>query len=1001
MVQAANEDEILKIPEQEIVQTANEQETAHSPEQEIIQTANEQETAQLPEQEIVQATNEEQEVLRIPDPEIIQARNEQRTVHISMQEITQAGKGQETLLISEQEIVQARDEQEIVQSENKEQILEIAEQEVIHAGNKGEIVQTHDQEIIQEGSKEISQHLDQEIVQKISEETSQGVVPTAESSVQALSGALAAGEEFQKAPSGDIDKEQGLQFHPIDTAEKPNAAKQPVGVQHQAYNVAQMPDKDSPASLVQDHARKLCLKHQLLKLSLIFKSIIKFLQKLSKNPRAVNVVLEPEGHEDQPVSQGSSDLQGPESSPEQVVPQQAACALEGTRDETHTVCENEQSVVEHECLLEAGTFNQNEGSSSLVEQSSVNSEQLLKHVGSCVALSSAAAEVERSLQQSTQDGNTFIVSSQPHPMHVLVPSLDAAIDASQGQQQRAPHSEESSGATESQLRPLHQVYSLPSTHEGVPSHKTSSTPHEEQDARSFSSMPSGSKLPADSLSPAAKRIKLSDGDTAEPVSMALPCSRNDSDSFMDDCDSASSCEALHIVESVPEEEVRSVDMTGSGESQDNVAGHFLVVSGGRRVAASLCSQIPVQLVVSHGVQQLKRLACNVTCRRLEHRRQFTFELKLGSSLRPLLKPWSRTVGRPAVKRQRPKRFQLRFKPTTLPQQLRLPVIGLQREEHPSEQVTHSMKSQQSTVAWRAAQRNPPGGEVRPRNIGGSPGDSFKCSACGKLFACRKEASHHILYAHYNLARLNDERPLSEQEVRTALRHAAECLDQLVCGSCGEAFKTYMSFYVHRSHCATTKEKAGHQESSRKQTAAEKPFTCSACQCVFRSRQEADSHVLHVHYNMARINDDRPLTVPEVVAALKQVENQFEHFDCRQPGCSHHAATASEYLQHLNTCGPYVGQISEDQVIDKKTVGKKGRKVMQGAGKRKDAKDSSVPRKVKRVPCFKINLDFPDGPFSDTPLQNVRNNRSSCISQLVPGRRSSGALLDRSWGTNWM
>nr|XP_037276138.1 uncharacterized protein LOC119169139 [Rhipicephalus microplus] len=1050
MVQAANEDEILKIPEQEIVQTANEQETAHSPEQEIIQTANEQETAQLPEQEIVQATNEEQEVLRIPDPEIIQARNEQRTVHISMQEITQAGKGQETLLISEQEIVQARDEQEIVQSENKEQILEIAEQEVIHAGNKGEIVQTHDQEIIQEGSKEISQHLDQEIVQKISEETSQGVVPTAESSVQALSGALAAGEEFQKAPSGDIDKEQGLQFHPIDTAEKPNAAKQPVGVQHQAYNVAQMPDKDSPASLVQDHGNVTVAcgpDHNVLH-SLPVGEIMKspenlqqkshcqgapvcnsvdssetlpeaptaeaesYLQehhqvptKVEQEPQSCceelgdlhtcsisqelpfnqNVVLEPEGHEDQPVSQGSSDLQGPESSPEQVVPQQAACALEGTRDETHTVCENEQSVVEHECLLEAGTFNQNEGSSSLVEQSSVNSEQLLKHVGSCVALSSAAAEVERSLQQSTQDGNTFIVSSQPHPMHVLVPSLDAAIDASQGQQQRAPHSEESSGATESQLRPLHQVYSLPSTHEGVPSHKTSSTPHEEQDARSFSSMPSGSKLPADSLSPAAKRIKLSDGDTAEPVSMALPCSRNDSDSFMDDCDSASSCEALHIVESVPEEEVRSVDMTGSGESQDNVAGHFLVVSGGRRVAASLCSQIPVQLVVSHGVQQLKRLACNVTCRRLEHRRQFTFELKLGSSLRPLLKPWSRTVGRPAVKRQRPKRFQLRFKPTTLPQQLRLPVIGLQREEHPSEQVLEEQVPLSSSEpagphldkpkeeaghtlnekptehsSLEGSPEESPRRRGRPRNIGGSPGDSFKCSACGKLFACRKEASHHILYAHYNLARLNDERPLSEQEVRTALRHAAECLDQLVCGSCGEAFKTYMSFYVHRSHCATTKEKAGHQESSRKQTAAEKPFTCSACQCVFRSRQEADSHVLHVHYNMARINDDRPLTVPEVVAALKQVENQFEHFDCRQPGCSHHAATASEYLQHLNTCGPYVGQISEDQVIDKKTVGKKGRKVMQGAGKRKDAKDSSVPRKVKRVPCFKINLDFPDG-----------------------------------------
>uniref|UniRef100_A0A131YR46 General transcription factor 3C polypeptide 2 n=1 Tax=Rhipicephalus appendiculatus TaxID=34631 RepID=A0A131YR46_RHIAP len=706
-----------------------------------------------------------------------------------------------------------------------------------------------------------------------------------------------------------------------------------------------------------------------------------------------NMLLVPEGHEDQPVSQGSSDLQGLESSPEQVVPQREAacaeCALEGTRDETLAVCENEQSVVEHESLVEAGTFHQDECSTSLVEQSSANSEPL-KHVGSCVSLPSVAAEVEGRLQQSTQDGNTFIISSQPHPMHVLVPSLDAAIDSAQGQPQRALRSEESSGMAEisSQLRTSHQAFPLLPMPECGPSHKTSSPPHEDQDTRSFSSMPSGSEEPpADPLSPPAKRLKLCEGDTAEPVSLALPCSRNDSDPFMDDCDSASSCEALHIVESVPEEEVRSVDMAASAESQDNVAGHFLVVSGGRRVAASSCSQIPVQLVVSHGMQQLKRLTCNVTCRTLEHRRQFTIELKLGSPLRPLVKPWSRTMGRPVVKRQRPKRFQLRFKPTTLPQQLRLPVSGLQREEHPSEQVLEEQVPLDSSEpagphldkpeeAGRRLKEKPtkhrsldgapeesPRRRGRPRNIDGSPGDSFKCSACGKLFTSRKEASHHILHAHYNLARLNDERPLSEQEVRTALRRAAESLDQLVCGSCGEAFKTYMSFYVHRSHCTSTEDKAGHQERSRKRTskaAAKKSFTCSACQCVFGSRQDADTHILHIHYNMARINDDRPLTVPEVVAALKQIENRFQRFDCHQPGCSHHAATASEYLQHLNNCGPYVGQIPEGQVIVEKPVGTEERRVMQGAAKHKGAGDARVPKKVKRVPCFKINLDFPDG-----------------------------------------
>uniref|UniRef100_L7LZW1 C2H2-type domain-containing protein n=1 Tax=Rhipicephalus pulchellus TaxID=72859 RepID=L7LZW1_RHIPC len=1087
IVQAVNEQETVQIPELEIVQAANERETVQIPELEIVQAANERETVQIPEQEIVQAVNE-QEALLIPEPEIVQAENEEETIQIPEQEIRQAGNEQEVLQISEQEIIQARNEQkiiqipeqeiiqvgnkeeivqiseqEIVQAENKEIVQipgKISEQEIVQAENKKEIVQIPGQDIVQVGNNEkIVQHPDQEIVQELSEEAPLGaVVQTAESTVQPLS----AGEELQEAPSGDTDKEQGLQFHPIHTAEKPNIAMQPVeDVQFEAPHLAPMPDKDSSTFLVQDHQDNVtvaCGPEDNVLDSLPVGKIMKSQEDLQQKthcegtpvcnsvdsseslpeastvpaeqkpdlkehhqvPREVerepqryceelgdlrtcsisqerafgeNVLLESEGHEDQPVSQGSSDLQGPESSPEQVVPQQAACAecaLEGTRtrDETLAVCENEQSVVEHESLVEAGTFHQDECSTSLAEQSSANSEHL-KRVGNCVALPSAAAEVQGSLQQSTQDGNTFIISSQPHPMHVLVPSLDAAIDSAQGQQQTALCSEESSGMAEisSQLRTSHQARRLLSMPEGVSSHKTPSPPHEDQDTRSFSSMPSGSEeLPP--LSPPAKRLKLCEEDAAEPVSLALPCSRIDSDPFIDDCDSASSCEALHIVESVPEEEVRSIDMAGSAESQDNIAGHFLVVSGGRRVAASPCSQIPVQLVVSHGMQQLKRLTCNVTCRTLEHRRQFTIELKLGSPLRPLVKPRSRTMGRPAVKRQRPKRFQLRFKPTTLPQQLRLPVTGLQREDHQSQQVLEEQvpldnsepagphldkpegagcRLKERPTKHRSLEGAPeesPRRRGRPRNIGGSSGDSFKCSACGKLFTCQKEASHHILHAHYNLARLNDERPLSEQEVRTALRRAAESLDQLVCGGCGEAFKTYMSFYVHRSHCTSTGEKASHQESSRKRTtkaAAEKSFTCSACQCVFGSRQDADTHILHMHYNLARINDDRPLTVPEVVAALKQIENRFQRFDCHQPGCSHHAPTASEYLQHLNTCGPYVGQIPEGQATEEKPVATKERRVTQGVGnKRKGARDASVPKKVKRVPCFKINLDFPDG-----------------------------------------
>lgn len=794
--------------------------------------------------------------------------------------------------------------------------------------------------------------------------------------------------------------------------------------------------------------------------------------------------LEPERHlsvEGQPVSQCEGSyafhLHGPDSSPEQVVPQHdvaqheagatSECALEGTSEESLTACEDElllqqqqqqgavgqESQVVHapqqQDALERSTDQvEPEESSASLDQQDASCEGLaaLPPSAPCSGATMAqrplesslgpATGMEGSVQQSAQDGNTFIVSSQPHPMHVLVPSLDtASTDDQPIEEQGALRSEEVLAKLSSQASQetgVKQACLLLSMPEGVPGHETRGV-SEQHSLAKFSGQSDSEKPPAEDnpVSPEAKRFKACKGDAVEPVYLTLPCSRDDSDAFMDDADSASSCEALHIVESVPEEEARSVGRAGTGESQadaEDVAGHFLVVSGGRRVAASTCAQIPVQLVVSDGMQQLKRLACNVTCRTLEQSHksfrpgkptlQFTVELKLGSrssTLRPLVKPWSKIVGRPAVKRQRPKRFQLRFKPTSLPQQLRPPVIGSQREDVlpvMSEQTVvleeeasagsssssagphleatgepggrrlkgkPTKRSQSPPLEGRPSSPEPKRRRGRPRKNDNSPEegaagdgspdarrrssgrlaeaagkDSFTCSGCGKLFTCRKEASHHILHAHYNLARLNDERPLSEQEVRAALRRAAESLDQLVCRGCGVAFETYMSFYLHRSRCQTEEQQTGgtvqDKRGRKRAAAARQSFTCSACKCAFGSRQEADTHILRTHYNLARVNDDRPLTALEVVSALNQIKNRLRRFDCHQPGCNHHAASASEYLHHLNICGPYAGQIAAaGQAVSTPPLRKK-----------KSQAVSTRPGQPKRVPCFKINLDFPDG-----------------------------------------
>ncbi|KAK8758080.1 hypothetical protein V5799_004288 [Amblyomma americanum] len=77
-----------------------------------------------------------------------------------------------------------------------------------------------------------------------------------------------------------------------------------------------------------------------------------------------------------------------------------------------------------------------------------------------------------------------------------------------------------------------------------------------------------------------------------------------------------------------------------------------------------------------------------------------------------------------------------------------------------------------------------------------------CSACHESFTCKDAVTKHLLEAHYNLARVNDERPLSLKEMRSALLLASATVKRFTClqPECGVSFAAYKSYYVHLSRC---------------------------------------------------------------------------------------------------------------------------------------------------------------------------------------------------------
>lgn len=140
-----------------------------------------------------------------------------------------------------------------------------------------------------------------------------------------------------------------------------------------------------------------------------------------------------------------------------------------------------------------------------------------------------------------------------------------------------------------------------------------------------------------------------------------------------------------------------------------------------------------------------------------------------------------------------------------------------------------------------------------------------------------------------------------------------------------------------------------------------PFVCSACEQAFEDMPGAEEHILRAHYNLARVNDTRPLTEEEVVAALSGLKRRVRRFDCSQPGCNHRSWRPVDFLQHLSECGPYKGLVTEATVKGFRQRG--GAAPTRGRSCHALARRSSAGRQPRRTPLYQLNLDFPEG----TPL----------------------------------
>ncbi|XP_064481123.1 uncharacterized protein LOC135394349 isoform X2 [Ornithodoros turicata] len=89
------------------------------------------------------------------------------------------------------------------------------------------------------------------------------------------------------------------------------------------------------------------------------------------------------------------------------------------------------------------------------------------------------------------------------------------------------------------------------------------------------------------------------------------------------------------------------------------------------------------------------------------------------------------------------------------------------------------------------------------NLDFPDGAPLKCSACKSIFTDKNLIVEHILHAHYNLARVNDEQELSDAEQRSALLQASKVISRFECKNdgCYASFATHISYYMHQSRCS--------------------------------------------------------------------------------------------------------------------------------------------------------------------------------------------------------
>lgn len=226
-------------------------------------------------------------------------------------------------------------------------------------------------------------------------------------------------------------------------------------------------------------------------------------------------------------------------------------------------------------------------------------------------------------------------------------------------------------------------------------------------------------------------------------------------------------------------------------------------------------------------------------------------------------------------------------------------------------------------------------------------DPFVCSACEGSFPDMATAKVHILRAHYNLARVNDKRPLSEEEVVAALSSLQRRVRRFDCAqpACTHRSWRPVDFLQHLAECGpyqgvvteatvkrfrakdAEKKPQGHpQRAGRRALATPSPtgrkpkrtplyrlrldfpegtpLVCSTCRESFTCKDAIAKHILEAHYNLARVNDEEPLTLEEMRSALRLASFQVSRFACPEPKCGVSFASYMSYYTHLKSCGPF-------------------------------------------------------------------------------------------------